>query len=98
MNTLGSIQSRRSYQHAMDEFIAWYCSEPRLAFNRLVVVRYRMYLESRHLAANTINQQLAAVRRLAHEAADAGLLSPELAAGISASKKSSNSGSGPAIG
>ena len=42
-----------------------------------------MYLESRHLAANTINQQLAAVRRLAHEAADAGLLSPELAAGIS---------------
>jgi len=42
-----------------------------------------MYLESRHLAAYTINQQLAAVRRLAHEAADAGLLSPELAAGIS---------------
>jgi hypothetical protein len=38
-----------------------------------------MYLESRGLAANTINQQLAAVRRLAHEAADSGLLSPELA-------------------
>jgi hypothetical protein len=38
-----------------------------------------MYLESRRLAANTINQQLAAVRRLAHEAAAAGLLSPELA-------------------
>lgn len=47
-----------------------------------MVVRYRMYLESRRLAANTINQQLAAVRRLAHEAADAGLLSPDLAAGI----------------
>jgi site-specific recombinase XerC len=42
-----------------------------------------MHLESRGLAANTINQQLAAVRRLAHEAADSGLLSPELAAGIS---------------
>jgi hypothetical protein len=42
-----------------------------------------MYLETRGLAANTINQQLAAVRRLAHQAADAGLLSPELAAGIS---------------
>jgi hypothetical protein len=40
-----------------------------------------MYLESRHLAATTINQQLAAVRRLAHEAAAAGLLLPELAAG-----------------
>ena len=45
--------------------------------------RYRMYLESRRLAANTINQQLAAVPRLAQEAADSGLLSPELAAGIS---------------
>jgi integrase len=71
------------YEYAIDQFIAWYCSEPRLAFNRIVVVRYRLYLESRHLAANTINQQLAAVRRLANEAADAGLLSPELAAGIS---------------
>jgi len=41
------------------------------ALNRIVVVRYRMHLEARGLAANTVNQQLAAVRRLAHEAADA---------------------------
>ena len=75
--------SRRVYEYAINQFIAWYCSEPRLALNRIVVVRYRMHLESRGLAANTINQQLAAVRRLAHEAADSGLLSPELAAGIS---------------
>jgi site-specific recombinase XerD len=83
LNSLGSPGSRRVYKYALDQFIAWYCSEPRLAFNRIVVVRYRMHLESRQLAANTINQQLAAVRRLAYEAADAGLLSPELAAGIS---------------
>jgi site-specific recombinase XerD len=83
LNSLGSPASRRVYEYAINQFIAWYCSEPRLALNRIVVVRYRMHLESRGLAANTINQQLAAVRRLAHEAADAGLLSPELAAGIS---------------
>jgi hypothetical protein len=83
LNSLGSPASRRVYEYAIDQFVAWYCSEPRLAFNRIVVVRYRMYMESRTLAANTINQQLAAVRRLAHEAADSGLLSPELAAGIS---------------
>ena len=83
LNSLGSPGSRRVYEFALNQFISWYCSEPRLAFNRIVVTRYRMYLESRGLAANTINQQLAAVRRLAHEAADAGLLSPELAAGIS---------------
>src|SRR2546422_8105950 len=83
LNSLGSPASRRVYEYAIDQFIAWYSSEPRLAFNRIVVARYRMHLDSRGLAANTINQQLAAVRRLAHEAADSGLLSPDLAAGIS---------------
>src|SRR6266849_2961812 len=83
LNSLGAPGSRRVYQYAIEQFIAWYCSEPRLAFNRIVVARNRMYLEVRGFAANTINQQLAAVRRLAHGAADAGLLSPELAAGIS---------------
>ena len=47
-----------------------------------MVLRYRLTLEARGLAASTINQRLAAVRRLAYEAADCGLLSPELAAGI----------------
>jgi integrase len=66
----------------MDEFVAWYCSEPRLAFNKTVVLRYRFHLEERGLAPGTINVRMAAVRRLAFEAADSGLLSPELAAGI----------------
>jgi len=66
----------------MEPFISWYCSEPRLALNRAVVLRFRLYLESLGLAARTVNQRLAAVRRLAYEAADSGLLSPELAAGI----------------
>ena len=60
----------------------WYYSEPRLSFNKTVVTRYRIHLENQQLAAGTINGTLAAVRRLAYEAADAGLLSPELAAGI----------------
>ena len=46
---------------------------------RVVVLRFRLDLESLGLAAATINQRLAAVRRLAYEAADSGLLSPELA-------------------
>ena len=82
LRSLGSPDSRRVYQHAIDEFVAWYCSEPRLAFNKTVVLRYRFHLEDRGLAPGTINVRLAAVRRLAYEAADAGLLSPELAAGI----------------
>jgi site-specific recombinase XerC len=61
---------------------AWHCSEPRLALNRIVVVRYRIHHEASGLAAGTINQRIAAVRRLAHEAADCGLMSADLAAGI----------------
>lgn len=82
LNSLPSLNSRRSYEHAIRDFIDWYCSEPRLAFNRVVVTRYRISLEQRNYAPSTINLRLAAVRRLAYEAADAGLLSPDLAAGI----------------
>jgi site-specific recombinase XerC len=82
LNSLSSPHSRRNYKFAMEQFITWYCSEPRLALNRAVVLRFRLYLESLGLAAGTINQRLAAVRRLAYEAVDSGLLSPELAAGI----------------
>jgi site-specific recombinase XerD len=82
LNSLRSPESQRGYRHSIDEFIGWYCSEPRLSFNKTVVTRYRIHLESRQLAPGTVNVRLAAVRRLAYEAADAGLLSPELAAGI----------------
>ncbi len=82
LNSPSCPDARRGYRHAIDEFVDWYCSEPRLAFNKTVVVRYRMHLESRHLAPGTINLRLGAVRRLAYEAADSGLLSADLAAGI----------------
>jgi site-specific recombinase XerD len=82
LNSLTSPDAKRGYRHAIDEFVDWYCSEPRLAFNRIVVLRYRSHLESRQLAPGTINVRLGAVRRLAYEAADCGLLSADLAAGI----------------
>jgi site-specific recombinase XerD len=82
LQSLGSVASKRTYAFAINDFIAWYCSEPRLAFGRTVVLRYRYELEARRLAPATINPSLAAVRRLAYEAADNGLLSPDLAASI----------------
>ena len=86
LSTLGSPDSKRAYEFAIDHFVTWYCSEPRLAFSKTVVLRYRLDLEARRLAPATINLRLAAVRRLAFEAADTGLLSPELAAGIARAK------------
>src|SRR3954471_17600198 len=82
LNSLSCTDAQRGYRHAIDEFVDWYCSEPRLSFSRTVVLRYRSHLESRQLAPGTINLRLGAVRRLAYEAADCGLLSADLAAGI----------------
>ena len=82
LNSLSCPDAQRGYRHAIDEFVDWYCSEPRLSFSKTVVVRYRMHLESRHLAPGTINLRLGAVRRLAYEASDCGLLSADLVAGI----------------
>src|SRR6476660_7530476 len=82
LNTLTSKRGQRSYDRAITDFVDWYCSEPRLAFNSTVVLRHRISLEQKQYAATTINLRLAAVRRVAFEAADSGLLSPELAAGI----------------
>ena len=72
LNTLASVHSRRSYTFAINRFIAWYCSEPRLTFNRAVVVRYRSHLESLRLSASTINLHLSAIRRLADESSESG--------------------------
>jgi site-specific recombinase XerD len=80
--SLRSPESERSYRRSIDDFVRWYCSEPRLSFNKTVVSRFRVHLEDQQLAPGTMNVRLAAVRRLAYEAADTGLLSPDLAAGI----------------
>ena len=82
LNSLTSLERPRGCRLAIDEFLDWYCSEPRLALNRILVLRYRSHLESRQLASGTVNLRLGAVRRLAYEAADCSLLSADLAAGI----------------
>jgi site-specific recombinase XerD len=88
LNSLPSKESQRGYRHAIEEFITSYCSEPRLSFNKAV----RIHLELRQLAPGTINGRLAAVRRLAYEASDAGLLTPDVAAGIRRVKGPKNLG------
>jgi hypothetical protein len=40
LDSLRSPLSRRNYEFAMEQFITWYCSEPRLALNRTVVLQF----------------------------------------------------------
>ena len=54
LNSLTSASGHRTYDHATREFVAaWYCSEARLAFNRTVVLRYRIHLEQRGYEVET---------------------------------------------
>src|SRR5215813_11063974 len=61
---------------------AWYAQEPRPGFTKATVAVWRVALEARGLGAVSINVRITAVRKLAAEAADNGLLAPELATGI----------------
>ena len=65
LHSLGAASSQESYGHAIDEFKGWYCSEPRLSFNRTVVLRYRFFLEQKNLASSTINVRLTAAQATA---------------------------------
>jgi site-specific recombinase XerD len=80
---LDSKHSRRAYSRALREFLNWHAEQGRPGLNKATVQQYRGELRSAGLAAATVNQRLAAVRRLAQEAADNGVLDPVLAAGIS---------------
>ena len=67
---------------ALDEFIAWYQAEPWPGFTKVTVSAWRVSLESRGLGSSSIIIRMSAIRKLAIEASDNGLLAPELAAGI----------------
>src|SRR6266513_349885 len=82
LDSVSSPITRRVYNLGLDEFFAWYGQEPRSGFTKATVASWRVSLEARGLGAVSINVRITAVRKLAVEAADNGLLPPEIAAGI----------------
>jgi integrase len=82
LDSVSSPITRRVYNMALDEFIAWFEQEPRAGFIKATVSAWRVSLEVRGLGSSSIIIRMSAIRKLATEAADNGLLAPELAAGI----------------
>src|SRR6202790_3060883 len=82
LDSVSSPITKRVYNLGLDEFFEWFGREPRPGFNKATVSTWRVALEARGLGSISINVRITAVRKLAVEAADNGLLAPELAAGI----------------
>jgi site-specific recombinase XerD len=82
LDSVSSPITKRVYNLGLDEFFAWYEQEPRVGFTKATVSAWRVALEARGLGTVSINVRITAVRKLAVEAADNGLLAPELANGI----------------
>jgi integrase len=92
LDSVSSPITRRVYNLGLDEFIEWYGQEPRPGFTKATVAAWRVALEARCLGCVIINVRITAVRKLAVEAADNGLLAPELANGITRVKGVASNG------
>jgi len=83
---LTSPYSRVMYAKALDDFLAWYQSTGKRGLTKAVVAEYKAHLQAQGYAPATINQKLSAIRKLAAEAADNGLMDAQLANGVKALK------------
>src|SRR5262249_44756378 len=92
LDSVSSPITKRVYNLGLDEFFEWFGKEPRPSFSKATVSACRVALEARGLGSVSINVRITAVRKLALEAADNGLLAPELAAGIARVKSAKPKG------
>ena len=92
LDSVSSPITKRVYNMALDEFMAWFRQEPRPGFTKATVSAWRASLEARGLGSSSIIIRMSAIRKLAGEAADNGLIAPELAAGIARVKSVKSTG------
>src|SRR5579863_4798864 len=92
LDSVSSTITKRLYNMALNEFLAWFQQAPRPGFTKATVSAWRVSLEDRKLGSSSIIIRMSAIRKLAAEAADNGLLAPELAAGISRVKSAKSTG------
>src|SRR5260221_1944322 len=82
LDSVSSPITKRVYNMALEKFMGWFQQAPRPGFTKATVRAWRVSLEDRKLGSSSIIVRMSAIRKLAAEAADNGLIAPELAAGI----------------
>src|SRR5262244_1083836 len=92
LDSVSSPITKRVYNMALEEFLTWFRQAPRPGFTKATVSAWRVSLEERKLGSSSIIIRMSAIRKLAAEAADNGILAPELAAGIARVKSAKSVG------
>src|SRR6202167_4768953 len=92
LDSVSSPITKRVYNMALNEFMEWFQQAPRPGFTKATVSAWRVSLEERGLGSSSIIIRMSAIRKLAAEAGDNGLLAPELAAGINRVKSVKSTG------
>ncbi|MDQ3816264.1 MAG: tyrosine-type recombinase/integrase [Acidobacteriota bacterium] len=86
LDGLPSEHSRRAYERALSDFFMWHKGVGRPQLSKAVVQRYAAELREAGMAPSSVNQRLSAIRKLAAEAVDNGVLDPQVGSGIQAVK------------
>ena len=83
LDSVTSPQSKRAYSKALTDFLQWYSdTQPEGGLCKATVQQYRALLVDAGLSASTVNLRLTAIRKLATEAGDNGLMPFAIAQGI----------------
>src|ERR1700675_4440062 len=82
LDSVSSPITKRVYNMALNEFLAWFQQAPRPGFTKATVSAWRVSLEARGLGSSSTVVRMSAIRKLAAEAPDNGPPAPELAAGF----------------
>jgi hypothetical protein len=72
LDSVSSPITKRVYNMALNEFMAWFQQAPRPGFTKATVSAWRVSLEERKLGSSSIIIRMSAIRKLAAEAADNG--------------------------
>jgi len=77
-----SPATKRAYARAVRDFLTWYAAQRKPGLTKATVQRYAAELAGVGASAANVNQRLSAIRKLANEAADNGLLDAQTAAAV----------------
>jgi len=86
LNSLPSPQSKRVYNMAIRDFLHYWQAHEEPVLDKLFLQTYIAYLQDEGIGASSINLRLAAIRKLAREAAELQIWPDEVAAAFASVK------------